>query len=257
MSDFVDIDGPGVRAKIVDHYSGKRCIFFRPFFVSDTRNISVAGFSRLFRLACDALGTASVIEVSLTKDQKETRAVLEEMGFALDGVSFMATVPQLKAIFGQSKRGLRESDVIRRFDAARDLASLVEIEIAIHRADRSTRVSFETPESVRSMISYYQRVEQTGEVFVMERDEAIIGFVAFMESKSHESTVTISSVGIAEDFQGQGLFLAMLMGAWEQSRFSEFRNVAGTTTTGRLLSLAGKHELEYSGYLMARVITGV
>lgn len=242
---------PGIKAVISEHESGSQKIYFSCF---NPAPISQTYFKELFDTAKETLGETQNTEVYVDSDQVMTRKVLEEdMGFTVTGIKYGFDAEHVAQIM-QHKRQINDLSgyKIRPLNFDADIDALVQLEISIHAADKSSRVSFDTEASIESMKQYYRRIGSNDGAFVLVCQNDLIGIAGFMPSSSDPSAVNISSIGIALPFQGKGLFWPFVCEAFWMSPFTNRLNVTGVTTTSRLIAASEKYGAKLLGHILSK-----
>jgi len=141
---------------------------------------------------------------------------------------------------------------LREFSVTKDMESLVQLEKDIHAADTTSRVNFNTDAAVESMKNYYRRAASDNGVFVLVEGLQLIGVVGFMNDGKNQSCAQISSVGLALNVQGKGLFFPFLLAALEISPFKDRCFLNGVTTTQRVIATAEKYGAKTLGYSLSK-----
>lgn len=242
--EFVDIDGPRVRAKRRSHESGREMIFFYPF---RPARVSTEEVDRLFETARMSLQVeAKLIGVIVEAEQKEERSLLETMGFRADGFEYVMSRRNLP--FGRGGLGSRFE--VRRMDYDQDIESVVALERRVHAADPSSRVNFDTHEAVASMKDYYKRALEEMGVYVLFEGSRMAGLMGLLPDRERPTALHVSSVSFDLDYQGQGLFFPFLKNVVDRFPEGDFDRISGMTTTKRLLSAAQRYGAQLTSVSM-------
>ncbi len=238
VSEFIEIDGPMVKAKKHPHESGPEMIVFSPF-KPEIR--SEAAINTLIHTARALLGPETrITRINLEPDQREERALLEHMGFVLDGTEYGIEVKSLSLALRDKGTDL-DGFKICAMDYDRDIDDIVKLERSVHSADPSSRVNFETEQAVCGMKNYYRKTCEEQGVYLLRHNAKIRGVIGFKPDKERTEAVHISSVSIDLGFQGRGLFFPFLFESLRQSRFAESKVITGVTTTARLIKAAKRY----------------
>jgi hypothetical protein len=241
LTELTEID-PGVKASVRLHESGCPMIAFRPFRPADP---TVSGIKRLIASTRSQLAPeTSICRICLDSDQTDEKANLESIGFKTDGINYLVPVPSLLQIL--KDRTLPAGYTVRKMHAPHDLAAVTDLEIKVHAADPTSRVSFDSEQAIAGMQGYYTRAAADLGVFLLTIDDKIVGVLGLMPDRDHAGAVHVSSVSIATDQQGLGLFFPFLASALECIA-GDWTAVTGTTTTRRVIAMAEKYSFRIIG----------
>jgi hypothetical protein len=237
------------QAKISEHESGCQMILFSSF---DCSMITEHEFNRVIDQAKQHLGPLPIVQIVLRAGQSCERELLEKMGFTCDGIKYQLSISRLEEILEAKHSRLPPRYQVRKFDFSRDIESLVKLEKEIHSADITSRVNFDTDSAVESMKNYYRRASAGDGVFVLMDGPQLLGVAAFMNNQKNDTCAHISSIGLALNLQGNGLFFPFLLTAFKMSPFRNRRYLNGVTTTKRLIAAAEKYGAETIGYSLTK-----
>ncbi len=252
MSKFTEIEGPSVKAKASEHESGQPMIAFLPFRPNEK---SPEKIGKLLEAAKSKLNpNAAVCRICIEPSQVEERTILEQMGFVIDGFEYGMKLAHLSHLIASAKAILPKEVSVRKFDYQCDIDSVVEIEKSVHSEDKSTRVNFDTEQAVESMRRYYRRAASEIGVYVLTRQDQIIGILGFIPDRERTKTVHISSVAISIAYQRQGLFFPFLLRCLSMLDPSKYEMVTGVTSTARLIDLAKRYSVDLVGLSLSRAI---
>jgi hypothetical protein len=244
-SEHVEIEGSNVKGKTSMHESGVRMIVFSPFRPSDTSEDTIRS---LIEKARHQLGPElEIIRVCIDSDQAQERMVLESMGFGLDGIEYGIPLNRLKEQLSAERSTLPASLQVSLMDYDQDIDAVVQLEQSVHAADLTSRVQFESEPAIEGMKVYYKNACGGQGVFILRREQEMVGLVGLMLDRDRADAVHISSVAISLEFQGQGLFFPLILTALQKSRFASAQMLTGVTTTSRLIEAARRYEVGVLG----------
>jgi hypothetical protein len=248
MSDVHKIPNENIKFKIRLHESGHRMLVFATFRPDETTSERIA--SLIDKARSQAPETIRIVRVYLDADQTAERSILEEIGFNVDGFEYQVEIEKLSDHLPQDKMRLPPDYNIRKMDYQQDIDSVVELEKSVHAADQTSRVNFETTEAIAGMMGYYKKACLDLGVYLLLKDEKIVGLIGFMPNQHRIGAVHISSVAIELASQGKGLFLPLLLASL---RFiPNVDRVTGVTTTTRLLDAAHRYNVPLIGVSLVR-----
>lgn len=248
MSDIVQMRNENVKFKISLHESGHKMLVFATFRPNEITSKKIA--SLIDEVRNKAPERSRIVRVCLDSDQTAERKVLEEIGFAADGFEFGVEIDKLSNNLPQDKRKLPPDYNIRKMDYQKDIHSVVELEKSVHAADQTSRVNFETKEAISGMMGYYKRACLDLGVYLLLKNEKLMGLIGFMPDQHRIGAVHISSVSIELASQGKGLFFPFLLASL---RFiPNVDRVTGVTTTTRILDAANRYDVPLIGVSLVR-----
>ncbi|MEY4630793.1 MAG: hypothetical protein RIQ81_913 [Pseudomonadota bacterium] len=231
------------------HESGHGMIEFTSFPADD---VSLNTIQQLCKRTAAEFGQGwDWVRINLDQRQFAYRDPLEKIGFQLDGWEYGIPIKQLKNSLKAANHAIPGFFSIAPMDYERDIDAVMEMEISVHAADPSTRVSLDNPAALQGARAYYQRTSGEGGVYLMWRDNKLSGLVGLRADKKRADAVHISSVAIALELQGRGLFFPMVMTTLAQSKFSKRKILTGVTTTTKLIHAAEKHGAALLGVSMS------
>ncbi|MCX6128403.1 MAG: hypothetical protein NTX25_04980, partial [Proteobacteria bacterium] len=209
MSNILRMENENLAFKVSLHESGHQMLVFSLFrpreFTSD----------RFISLITEAKNKSSkelpIVRIRLDSNQSAERKILEEIGFTIDGFEFALEIKNLKGNLPRDKLDLPPDFNIHRMDYDRDIAQVVELEKAVHAADQSSRVNFETAGAVAGMMGYYKKACHDLGVYLLLKNGKLVGLIGFMPDQNRQGSIHISSVSIELASQGMGLFWPFLL----------------------------------------------
>ena len=252
MSKEVPKNTSEIRGILREHESGRPMIFLRPF-----RPLS-SSQKEIEDLVSDEVAqnnTAHFIRIHLDDDQGHLCTVLRDLGFTCDGSEYHIELKELKKQLRTEQLQLPPQFSVQQMIFEQDIENVTALEKRIHAADPTSRVSFEDEAAIQGLKTYYQGRCKSRAAFTLQNDlEEFVGVIAFMPDKHQSGAVHVGSVGLDTRVQGQGLFFAFLLKGLEQSEFSEFSALTGTTTTDRLVHAATRYGAKVVGWSWIKTI---
>lgn len=246
MNDYVEIGNLGVRAKVSEHESGLPMIAFNPFPLQSASKETVLELIDSAKVMLKSV--ANILRICLEPDQKALRLVLEDMDFTVDGYEYGMPLDKL----AQFPNTLPPDFTVRPMIYDEDIDAIVAIEKAVHAADETSRVSFETDEAVAGMRRYYERACAGIGVYLLLDCQKIVGILGFLPDSDRSETVHISSVAIALAYQRRGLFFPFLIQGLNELDTKKYKSVSGVTTTTKLIAVAEKYGVELLGLSLSQ-----
>ena len=247
-SKSIAILGSAPSFKISLHESGHRMLVFAAFRPNEITSEKIA--SLIDEARNEVPEKIPIVRVCLDSDQTKERSILEEIGFVADGFKFGIEIEKLSEILPRDKTRLPPDYSFRRMDFQQDIDSVVELEKSVHAADQTSRVNFETAEAIAGMMGYYKKACLDLGVYLLLKNEKLIGLIGFMPDQNLVGAVHISSVSIELASQGKGLFLPLLLAGLRFVPNAD--RVTGVTTTTRLLDAANRYSVPLIGVSLVR-----
>jgi hypothetical protein len=250
MSDPIVIDDKNLEASIKPHESGHRMLVFSKF---RPTNLLASHIDTLIKGAQSKVPSdIRIVRICLAADQKSELSSLQDLGFVADGYEYLIKLSALKTKLPADKIDLQPGFSIRKMIYDSDIDSVVSLERAVHAADKSSRVNFETDAAIAGMKGYYKRTSDTDGIYLLEKDQRIVGLVGFMIDTKHVGAMHISSIAIELELQGQGLFFPLILSSLRLSPFRDIDMLTGMTTTTRLIEAARKYGVTSMGVSLVK-----